>query len=325
MVDMQTQDNRPDQYNPWGTVKWSEDANGDWTQRTTLTADSQRALDAEIAMGADKAELAQGMMGRLEDEYGTAMDWGGLGDAQELEFDPTEIRQQAEDAAYARSSGRLDDRFATSDNELEISLRNRGLQEGDAAFDSAMANQNSQRTDAYSAAQNDAVAQGRAESDQMYQQQEQQANYANNLRQQQMQEEMTKRGFTLNEINAIMSGQQVQAPSFEGFNQSNKAAGVDYSGAAAAQGAADQAAYQSMVSGVTDLAGAGAGMMCDRRLKQNIVKIGEFMGFPFYVFDYIWGERAAGVMADEVNAEAVYTLPSGFKFVDYSKLKAGGS
>jgi hypothetical protein len=323
MVDMQTQDNRPNQYNPWGSVEWSEDADGNWTQRTNLNEASQGALDSELAINLKKNQLGESMMGRMDDEYGTAMDWEQYGDAQKLEFNPDEIRQQAQDASYDRASGRLDQRFGDSDNSLEVSLRNRGLSEGDEAFDSAMANQAFAKNDAYSNAQNDAVKQGRAESSQMFQQQTASADYANKLRQSQMKEEMTKRGFSLNEINAIISGQQVATPQFEDFSQSQKAKGVDYSGAAKMQGDADQAAYQSMVSGVTDIAGAGMGMMCDRRLKTNIKRLGTFLGFPFYSFDYVWGEKAAGVMADEVNSSARSVHASGYHMVDYSKLNAG--
>jgi len=323
MLDLQTKANRPQQNNPWGSVNWQEDADGNWTQNTTLNEQSQRALDAELGMGADKAELAQGMMGRLGEEFGSKMDWTSFGDPTALEFDPDEIRQKAEDAAYSRASGRLDQRFGEADNSLEVSLRNRGLSEGDAAFDSAMENQAMSKTDAYGAAQDDSVRQGRAESDQMFQQQKQQADYANNLRQSQMAEEMKKRGFSLNEINAIMTGQQVQAPSFESFSQAGRGKGVDYSGAAQATGDAEQANYQAMMGGLGQAAGA-ASMFCDRRLKINIKRVGEFLGFPFYTYDYIWGEKAAGVMADEVNKEAVSTHSSGFKMVDYSKLNSGG-
>lgn len=256
----QTKANRPTQNNPWGSVNWTQDEEGNWTQDTTLNDKSQEALDAELGMGRDKAQLAQGMMGRLENEYGSQMDWNQYGDPTELEFDPTEIRQQAEDAAYSRASGRLDERFGESDNALEVSLRNRGLSEGDAAFDSAMANQGRSKTDAYGAAQDDAVRQGRAESAQMFDQQRQQADYSNNLRQSQMAEDMKRRGFSLNEINAIMSGQQVATPEFQNFTNATRGQATDYTGAAQAQGNFDQARSQAAWGGLGSMVGAGMGM-----------------------------------------------------------------
>lgn len=63
----------------------------------------------------------------------------------------------------------------------------------------------------------------------------------------------------------------------------------------------------------------------DRRLKTNIKRIGTHtLGIGIYEFDYVWGEHATGVMADEVKTvmpEAVTRHPSGYDMVDYSKLK----
>lgn len=62
----------------------------------------------------------------------------------------------------------------------------------------------------------------------------------------------------------------------------------------------------------------------DRRLKTNIRRVGTHpFGFGIYEFDYIWGEHATGVMADEVKLvmpEAVLRDASGYDKVDYSKL-----
>jgi hypothetical protein len=63
----------------------------------------------------------------------------------------------------------------------------------------------------------------------------------------------------------------------------------------------------------------------DRRLKKNIKRIGTHrLGIGIYEFDYVWGEHATGVIADEVKQvmpEAVVRDPSGYDLVDYSKLK----
>ena len=93
--------------------------------------------------------------------------------------------------------------------------------------------------------------------------------YASQLRSQQMQEAMMRRNMPLNEMNAFLSGQQVQNPSFSGPNSTaNRAAGTDFSGAAGQQNSADMARYQmqqqaqnSQTSGLTSLAGTAAMMM----------------------------------------------------------------
>jgi hypothetical protein len=74
------------------------------------------------------------------------------------------------------------------------------------------------------------------------------------------------------------------------------------------------------------LASAGAQIasakLSDRRLKNNINKIGQYEnGLNKYSWTYIWGEDSQGVMADEVEKvipDAVITLPSGYKAVNYA-------
>jgi hypothetical protein len=62
----------------------------------------------------------------------------------------------------------------------------------------------------------------------------------------------------------------------------------------------------------------------DRRLKTNIQRIGTHpLGIGIYSYDYVWGEHAVGVMADEVKTvrpEAVIRGADGYDRVDYSKL-----
>ncbi len=89
-----------------------------------------------------------------------------------------------------------------------------------------------------------------------------------------------------------------------------------------------QSGLSSILGGLGSLAsGAGAmgsaGMFSDRRLKSNIVKIGEFEdGLGAYEYD-IFGERQRGVMADEVEALRPWALGPerlGFKTVIYEAL-----
>lgn len=73
--------------------------------------------------------------------------------------------------------------------------------------------------------------------------------------------------------------------------------------------------------------GAAAITHSDRRLKRDIVKIGEFAdGLGRYVWTYIWGgPRREGVMADEIARLRPWALGpeiGGFATVDYSKLEA---
>ena len=92
---------------------------------------------------------------------------------------------------------------------------------------------------------------------QNFQQGMNQSAYANTIRQQQMTEAMQQRGFSLNEINALMSGQQVQNPQMPNFAQGQAAQPAPiYQGAVDASNI-EQMQGQGVLGGVTGLAGAG--------------------------------------------------------------------
>ena len=154
----------------------------------------------------------------------------------------------------------------------------------------------------------------------------QSSQYQTQLRQQQIAEEIQKRGFSLNEINALISGQQVAMPNMPGFNTASKSETPNYLGAAQAQGQSDldrfnaqQQAMQGMMSGIGSV--AGGFMMSDRRFKENVRRVGSTPGgTPLYTFRYIFGgPEIVDVMADEVP-HAV-TKIAGISFLDYSKVK----
>lgn len=67
-----------------------------------------------------------------------------------------------------------------------------------------------------------------------------------------------------------------------------------------------------------------AALLSDRRLKTNVVKLGELEdGLGVYEYDYIWGEHAVGCMADEVAQLRPWALGpevNGFATVDYGEL-----
>jgi hypothetical protein len=156
----------------------------------------------------------------------------------------------------------------------------------------------------------------------------------NQMRQNQLAEYMQRYGYDLNTIQALMQGQQVQMPNLPGFQTAQAYQPGDYMGAMQMQDQsaidrynAQQAQQQGLMSGLGSLGSAAASMYTagmfpsDRRLKKNIKRIGTFRGYPWYSFDYIWGEPSMGVMADEINQDAVGYTPDGFAFVDYARIK----
>ena len=222
----QTAANRPNQYNAWGSTEWSnapvwDETTGQyinqWSQTETLDPRMQKQLDAQMNIGAGRGPLAQGMMGRVWDDMSTPADFDQFGSpiAYDASYDPAAERQRAEDAAYGRSTARLDSQFESRQADLESRLRNQGLTAGDQAYDAAMNNLGTERTDAYDMARMGAVGEGRQET-QLGMGQKQlsmsENDLANQLRSQGMQEMLQQRGYSLAEMERIMGGQVKGGP-----------------------------------------------------------------------------------------------------------------
>lgn len=275
-----------------------------------------------------------------------------------------QYRQEAEDANYARSSKRLDSRFGQGQNDIEVKLAGQGLAPGDEAYDRAMSNFNDSKNDAYSSAQNDAILMGGQEAsrnfgmdlsaggqryaeelgagnfrnnargqaygeqasnfDRNYNNATMEQNNANSLRTGRINEEQSRRQSSLNEMNAVLSGQQVNPNQMATVSQAGRAQGVDYSGAMRDTYGADLNSSNASNMGIQSLMGGlggVAGMFSDRRLKTNIERVGTWLSYPLYKFQYIWGEWSVGIMSDEINQDAVSTHSSGFDIVDYGKVR----
>jgi hypothetical protein len=171
------------------------------------------------------------------------------------------------------------------------------------------------------------------------------------------QQEQTLRNLPLNELNALLTGQQVQNPTFEGFALQGNAGGADLLGAAQLQGQdatnrynAQMANRSSTFGSLGSLFGAGlqaagtagsfAALFSDKRLKDNIEKVGETPGGT-NVYTWDWNEKAEEVGADkqpnigviaQENPRAIWRgglkdddakkgKKKGFLMVDYSKIK----
>jgi len=214
----QTAANRPDQYNAWGSTTWQQVPTYDpvsgsmvnrWIQQETLAPQLQESLNSQMNIGAGRAQLAEGLMGRAWENYQNPFDWGQFGDIQQFNYDPTQQRQAAEDAAYQRQANRLDPLFASRETALIERLNNQGLRPGDQAYDSAIANFETGRNDAYEQARLGATSEGRTEADLMFNQSLTQNQIANALRQQGMAEGLTQRDFDLSEVERLLQGQLI--------------------------------------------------------------------------------------------------------------------
>jgi DNA-binding transcriptional MerR regulator len=401
VTEQQTWANRPTINTPFGQQTWSTTPQWDpstgqylntWTQNTNLTPEAQKALDSQMDITQGRSDLAKGLLGRTQEEYGQPMDWSNFEDMganpDVPNYTPEQIQRgldtngmqnvdssdkyynQAGDAIFNQWKDRNEPQFGKDTDALRTQLYNQGLKEGDAAYDQAMQKQRESQTDARNQASYDATIGAGQEASRMYgmdsslrgqqfgerqaqgafansaasqamnqqlgigQQQYGQkmqgANYQNQLRQQQIAETLQKRGFSLNEINSILSGQQISMPNMPSFNTANRSEGQQSLQAADMQGQHDldvfnaqQAATQGLMSGV-----GGAMMFSDRRLKKNVEYIRDdiMTGLPAYMFHYVWEDDSIpkhyGFMADEVEKkfpDAVIEF-HGYKAVNYGRL-----
>lgn len=89
-----------------------------------------------------------------------------------------------------------------------------------------------------------------------FNQQQQQQQMQNMLRQQAIAEQQGREGWSLNKMNAAMSGQQVGMPSMPNYNTMTTPQGANYLGAATAQGNFDQQGYATAMGPINALAGS---------------------------------------------------------------------
>jgi hypothetical protein len=300
-----------------------------WTQTLELAPEAQQALDVQMALNRKYGETANVGFDRARKIFeNPELDMSGL---PQRAIDVGQTAQQA-------IMSRLSPQMSQQEDQLRTRLANQGITLGSEAYGREMAQQSQRANDL----QMQAALQG-INLDQ--------ANRASAL-----QEQAYMQDRPLNLINALRSGNQVNAPQFQGFAQQATTQGADMLGATGMQYKADmdyanaenaqQSALMSGLFGVGGAAlggmmagpgggmagaklgaqiGAGAGAsFSDIRLKTNIKRIGTHpAGVGLYEFDYIWGGgKQVGVMAQElelVRPDAVFEV-DGFKAVDYGRI-----
>lgn len=160
--------------------------------------------------------------------------------------------------------------------------------------------------------------------------------YVNTLRQVELQERITVRSQTVNEVTSLMHGGQISVPQFQPYKGAQLAetpvGEYVYRTAAYKLDAwkTKVAAQQSMFGGILGFAGnmmGGVMAMSDRRVKADISYLGtDARGIRWHLWRYLWDApmvRRVGVIAQELREimpEAVVELPGGVLAVDYGAL-----
>lgn len=155
------------------------------------------------------------------------------------------------------------------------------------------------------------------------------ADAQNRLRQQAIAEQMQRRGMSLNEMNALLSGQQVNMPQMPSFQAAGRAETPNILGATQMGYDAQLGAYNAQQAGLNNLVNAGAQlgsaafMFSDQRLKSNIKRVGTHAN-GVGIYDYtMMGMPQRGVIAQEVQAvrpDLVKRHANGYLMVDYGGL-----
>lgn len=131
------QQNRPNQYTPFGSTTWSTGPDGRPVQTTGVSEGMQGAMN--------------GMQGQLSSAWSSPLDNGG------------QARDRAENAIYGRETARLDPQFAQREQAMNAQLANQGLAPGSSAATAMQGQFGRDRNDAYSTAQQQAIMGGGAE------------------------------------------------------------------------------------------------------------------------------------------------------------------
>ncbi len=74
----QTRANRPNQITPWGSVSWSSDPNGNWSQQTKLNPKDQALLDQFRAFQGQQQSMGKGLLDKAAGTLGDPLSFDGM-------------------------------------------------------------------------------------------------------------------------------------------------------------------------------------------------------------------------------------------------------
>lgn len=335
VTNIQNWANRPNQFTPWGSTTWNSNeaidpATGQsvtqWTQQQQLRPELESALQSQVGLQNYRSDLGRQFSGRVAEDFSKPYDWTNLPGMA------TGPGVQDYGAQRQRIESELFNKMApihqSQESQLRTRLANQGLTQGSEAFEGELGRlRESQAGERYNALQT-----AGAEQQRLFGMDTQAAQFANQVRQQAISEQSQQRNMSLNELNALLTGQQVQSPSMPGFQPAQASQATQYLDAAKAQGsynleASKQAADSgnSMWGGIGQAVGTGAMLfaMSDARLKTNIKRIGTYApGVGVYSYE-IFGRPEIGVMAQElmtVRPDLVAVHDSGYLMVNYGGL-----
>lgn len=309
-----------------------QQANSDLTARLAaqgITAGSEaynREVDNQARQQASENQQARNAAILAGGNEESRINQMNLGNAQ---FDNSTRQQQLDErlGVAGFNNGNIDTQFgqglaATQANNAQLNAQ---YGQGLAATQANNAQLNSQYGQGLSSAQ-----MANAIRAQQFNENQSMTSANNTLHTNAVQEALMQRELAMNEANALRTGAQVGTPNFQAYGGGGQIAaapvyqaGNDQFQAGLAATNANNAATASGIKGATSLA-TTAMMFSDPRLKTDIKRIGTHpSGIGVYSYKYLWGQKAKGVMADEVRKvrpDVVTQSSTGYDMVDYNKL-----
>ena len=252
--------NNPNIYSPYGnqTVTWgSPDATGvaQPTINQTLTPEAQRALTAQQNLQANLATLGGQSYGTAFDVMSKPFDYRGQ---VQTSLDTSGVAKMPVNAGTTGQEAimsRLEPSLAKNRVSTETQLINQGLRPGSEAYDNAIKLLGQQETDQRTQAALQGINLDMSANTQGFNQALQGGQFGNTAQQQALAQAITQRQLPLNEINALMSGSQIQNPTFSPYSGANITP-APIANATAQQGAFEQNLYnQQMGSANAQTAG----------------------------------------------------------------------
>lgn len=264
-----------------------------WTQDINLSPEQQKLLQGRQSIATELLDRG--------DQYAKQ---------------PYEFKGAEDDTAnrfFQNQKKLLDTAFDRDEERERQRLFNQGIPEdagnADSAYTKDMDDFARRKADAYSSAAANALQEG-------------------------FRQDLTTRQQNVNEIASALGGQQLTPAGTSGTGNplDTSSAFANYNQGVNRQYQGQLAGFNAQTAGNNQAAGAAASiiaaaMMSDRRLKTDIVLLGEFMpGVNLYEFRYKSGNRRhVGVMADEVEQvmpRAIFESEDGYKAVDYGVIIA---
>lgn len=276
------------QVGPGGSLSYDQTGSYSYTDPYTGESYDIPQFTATQTMSPEMQGIYSGMTSRMNDVVGSL---GGDYNMADAEAQLMEMGQQRISPILER------DRAA-----LESRLANQGLNPGSAAWEAEMSGFNNRSNDAY----NQLALSGRGQA---------------------FGEMMAMRQAPINEISALLSGQQMAAPNYQTATPTgipttdnagliNNAYNQEFGNYESAMGT-----WNDTMGGLFGL-GKAAIAASDCRLKKDIIKIGENSGLNVYEYRYKWEPDTAPLRRGYMAQEIIKVIPEAVvRLGEYMALK----